>query len=193
MKKNILFLTALLFSLNFASFGQDTNSIDDQFSDLINKSNSYQSYKVIDKTELGKLQNNIHDSIANLKETIKTSKAKITAQKNKIDSISNQVSALEKELTDTKKQVETIDFVGIPTHKVVYNSITWGIIGGLMILSLILFVIFNKSNRKTKEAKEKLQSTENDLVSLRKRSLEKEQQIKRELQDEINKNRQRKE
>ena len=51
-----------------------------------------------------------------------------------------------------------------------------------------MFFIFKKGKRNTKNAKDKLVETQNELDNLRKRSLEREQKVRRELQDEINKN-----
>src|SRR5690554_2352796 len=65
----------------------------------------------------------------------------------------------------------------------------WTLVILLIFTALILFFIYKKGNRKTKEAKAKFLETEQELEGLRKRSLEREQKIRRELQDEINKNR----
>jgi hypothetical protein len=64
----------------------------------------------------------------------------------------------------------------------------WGIIGVLTILWLIFTYRFRASNAITKEAKIKLAETEQEFEEHRKRALEREQQVRRKLQDEINKN-----
>ena len=47
---------------------------------------------------------------------------------------------------------------------------------------------FRTSNRITKESKAKLAETELEFEGFRQRSLEREQQIRRKLQDELNRN-----
>ncbi len=193
MKKKIILLSALFISFNGISQEQKNNTIDTQFSDLIENSNTYQTYKVIKISELGVLQRNIRDSISTLKTTITQSESIISDQNNKIDSITHQIEGLNIELEQTQKKVENINFLGISTQKSSYNFIMWSIIIALLLVSSILFISFKKRNNDTKDAREKLAETESELESLRKRSLEREQKVRRELQDEINKNKTRRE
>lgn len=191
MKKKNIALTALLLCLSLSTIAQEDitdTTIDSQFTELINKSNTYQSYKVIKITELGVLQRNIRDSIRSLKSTITDSETIISEQKAKINSSTQQIDSLNIELEQTQKNVENINFLGIPTQKSSYNSIMWSIIIILLILSSVLFFRFKKSHTDTKNARKKLEETEGELENLRKRSLEREQKVRRQLQDEINKN-----
>lgn len=195
MKKSIIFTSLLLTVLSFNGLSQEgeSNTIDAQFTDLIKSSNSYQNYKVIKASEMGVLQKNVLDSIASLQTTIDGSDAIISEQKSKIDGFTEQVDSLKIELEETQQKVENIEFLGVPTQKSSYNSIMWTFVFVLLALSLVLFFIFKKGQRNTKDAREKLASTEIELEGLRKRSLEREQKVRRELQDEINKNRLKKE
>lgn len=193
MKYVLLLLSALLLTFSKSVNAQDENNIDAQFEQIIEKSNSYQTYKVIQKTDLNRLQKNVKDSIASLKNNLREAKQEIGVKRKRIDSISNNVVALENELEETYAKVESIEILGIQTHKTAYNSIMWSVIGILFVLSLILFFIYKRGNNRTKNAQERLLEVESELDALRKRSLEKEQVLRRELQDEINKNRLRKE
>lgn len=193
MTKKIFFLSALFIGFTGISQEQKGNTIETQFSDLIEKSNTYQTYKVIKISELGVLQRNIRDSISTLKSTITESENIISDQNSKIDSITHQIEGLHTELEQTQKKVENISLLGIPTQKSSYNFIMWSIIIALLVVSSILFISFKKRHNDTKDAREKLAETESELESLRKRSLEREQKVRRELQDEINKNKLRRE
>lgn len=193
MTKKIFFLSALFIGFTGISQEQKSNTIETQFSDLIEKSNTYQTYKVIKISELGVLQRNIRDSISTLKSTITESENIISDQNSKIDSITHQIEGLHTELEQTQKKVENISLLGISTQKSSYNFIMWSIIIALLVVSSILFISFKKRHNDTKDAREKLAETESELESLRKRSLEREQKVRRELQDEINKNKLRRE
>src|SRR5699024_11159460 len=194
MKNKILFTCCFLI-ISFNGISQENNSqtIDTQISELIETSNTYQSYKVIELSKLRVLQGNIRDSISALKTSIATSESVILEQNNKIDSITHQIEDLNLELAKTQDKVENISLLGIPTNKTTYNSIMWSIIIALLVISSILFFRFKKSHGDTKDAREKLEETEVELESLRKRSLEREQKVRRQLQDEINKNKLRRE
>lgn len=195
MRKKILILCSLFIGISFTGISQEEseNTIDSQITDLIEKSNTYQSYKVIEISNLRTLQRNIKDSISSLKTTIADSKSIILEQNNKIDSITHQIEKLNRDLAQTQEKVENINFLGIPTQKSSYNSIMWSIIIVLLLISSVLFFRFKKSHGDTKDAREKLEETEVELENLRKRSLEREQKVRRQLQDEINKNKLRRE
>lgn len=194
MKNKILFTCCfLIISFNGISQENNNQTIDTQISELIEKSNTYQSYKVVELSKLRALQGNIQDSISALKTSIATSESVILEQNNKIDSITHQIEDLNLELAKTQDKVENISLLGIPTNKTTYNSIMWSIIIALLVISSILFFRFKKSHGDTKDAREKLEETEVELESLRKRSLEREQKVRRQLQDEINKNKLRRE
>ena len=195
MKNNILFICCCFFLINISVFSQENNTqtVDSQITELIEKSNTYQSYKVIELSKLQVLQRNIRDSISALKTTIATSESVIQEQNNRIDSITHQIEELNLDLAKTQEKVENISLLGIPTNKSTYNSIMWSIIIVLLLVSSILLVRFKKSHGDTKDAREKLEETEVELENLRKRSLEREQKVRRQLQDEINKNKLRRE
>lgn len=194
MRKKTLFICCFLL-ISFSGISQENNSqtVDDQISELIEKSNTYQSYKVIELNKLRVLQRNIRDSISVLKTSIATSESVILEQNNKIDSITNQIENLNLDLAKTQDKVENISLLGIPTNKSTYNTIMWSIVIVLLLISSILFFRFKKSHGDTKDAREKLEETEVELENLRKRSLEREQKVRRQLQDEINKNKLRRE
>ena len=82
-----------------------------------------------------------------------------------------------------------IEILGMLTKKSTYNTIMWSIIALLIAAFLFIFFKFNKSNAVTKEANLKLAETEEEFDAHRQKTLEREQQLRRKLQDEINKNR----
>lgn len=63
----------------------------------------------------------------------------------------------------------------------------WSIIGGLFVLLLFFIYKFKNSNAVTKQAKKSLEETEEEFEEHRKIALEREQKVRRQLQDEINK------
>src|SRR5690554_5486972 len=187
--KKIILLSALFIGFSLTSFSQneENKNLDQQFKELIESSNSYQAYKVIKHSKLKILQKDIRDSINVLEKTISNSQLLIADQKAKIDSSLQVIEGLNTKLAETQKQVDNINILGISTNKSSYSTIMWTIVILLVFTALILFFIYKKGNRKTKEAKAKFLETEQELEGLRKRSLEREQKIRRELQDEINK------
>ena len=101
--------------------------------------------------------------------------------------------SLEKEaLIDQNMQLSnqknSFEFVSIPIGKTNYQLLVWGLII-LLTGALSFFILrFKNSISVIKKTKSKLHKLENDFEGFRKKSLKKEQEIMRKLQDEINKN-----
>ncbi|WP_353101655.1 hypothetical protein [Myroides odoratus] len=188
MKKTII-LSATLLTFTLSSYSQsDTNTIENQFNTLISQSNNWQNYKVVEKNKLQHVQQNVKDSIQSLQTTIKQNKVALIEQKTSIDSLSNQLTALQKELTIAVDQENNLDFIGISTHKSTFKTIVWSIILILLLALGVLFTQFKKSFTDTKDARKKQLDAESELEEYKKLALEREQKIRRQLQDELNKN-----
>ena len=85
------------------------------------------------------------------------------------------------------EEKDSMSFLGLPVSKGTYNFVLWTIIGALF-LTLGLFIYkFRNSNILTQEAKQNLSELEVEYEDHRRRALEREQKISRQLQDEINK------
>jgi hypothetical protein len=76
---------------------------------------------------------------------------------------------------------------GLQMSKTGYNMLMWSVIGALLALLILFIYKFNNSNVVTKEAKLALSEMEEEFEEHRKVALEREQKVRRQLQDEINK------
>ncbi len=185
----------LFFTLTSVAVSQNSNqnitnnSIKKQFETLYKKSGSYQKYKVIEKTLFNALQRRTLDTIKNLKSTIVSKQDLINNQNKKLTSLENQITSLKNSLTESSEKEDQISFIGINLTKSNYNLIVWIII--FTILSLLVYFIyrFKNSNILTKETRSSFDEIEQEFEQYKKKSIEKEQQLRRKLQDEINKQR----
>lgn len=192
-RKFILLLPLLLFTIPFfaqeATNDVQSNTLEEQFVQVVDKSNNYQDYKIIQKSKINQLRINILDSIKNLKSTIESTNLEIIQKKNQIDSLTSDLKNTELELANSIEKENAIDFFGIETTKSTYNALMWSIIS-VLLLSLGLFIFkFRNSNVITKDARNKLVEVEEEFDRHRQKTLEEQQQLRRKLQDEINKNR----
>ena len=192
-RKFILLLPLLLFTIPFfaqeATNDVQSNTLEEQFVQVVDKSNNYQDYKIIQKSKINQLRINILDSIKNLKSTIESTNLEIIQKKNQIDSLTSDLKNTELELANSIEKENAIDFFGIETTKSTYNALMWSIIS-VLLLSLGLFIFkFRNSNMITKDARNKLIEVEEEFDRHRQKTLEEQQQLRRKLQDEINKNR----
>ncbi|SRX76283.1 tRNA (guanine-N1)-methyltransferase [Aequorivita antarctica] len=192
--KKIILLTFPLFLFTLTITAQDSiqvkkNTLNEQMTDAFDKSNSYQEYKVVKKTQLATLKRNILDSVSSLEEKIKTQQIELTQQKNEVDSLRQNLKNTQQNLANSKEKEDGIAVFGILTSKAAYNSIMWGIIVILLFISGFLFYRFLNSHKITNAAQLNMAEMEIELEDYRRNSLEREQKLRRKLQDEINKNR----
>ncbi|OAB78916.1 hypothetical protein [Cochleicola gelatinilyticus] len=164
------------------------NSLEGQFTDVIDGSNNFQEYKVIKKFKINQLQKNVLDSVAALEKQITTANAEIEKQQTEISSLTETLKTTEEDLTTSKEKEDGIEILGMLTQKATYNTIMWSLILILLAILAFLFYKYKNSHAVTKAANLKLAETEEEFDAHRAKTLEREQQLRRKLQDEINKN-----
>jgi hypothetical protein len=191
MKSTITLLIAILFTAT--SFSQETtpleNTVDSQFKTLFKNSNNYQEYKIVKKNAYVLLHTNVLDSLRNLKTQLKSQNTLINSRKSTIDRLEKDNKEINTKLTTAINKADTIGLFGFQLTKGKYLLILYFIISLLITLLLIFIYKFKKSNVFTIEAKDNLEDVENEYNLFRKNSLEREQKLRRSLQDEITKNR----
>ena len=193
MKKISMSALILLF-FSVQIFAQDPievrkNTLQDQMTEAFEKSNSYQEYKVVKKAQLADLRRNILDSVAALKNNILAQQNELSLQNTKIDSLSASLATTQQQLATSVEKEDGMQFLGIQTSKSTYNSVMWGIVVLLLIAGGFLFYRFLNSHKVTNAAQLKIAELEIELENNRRNSLERDQKLRRRLQDEINKNR----
>ncbi|WP_227009071.1 hypothetical protein [Christiangramia fulva] len=161
--------------------------VQDEFTQLIEESNSYKEYKVIDYDKLIQLRNNTRNYISDLKEEIIVQKNTVDEQNQEIEDLKNQLAATQQDLKKVTEEKDALMFLGMPFSKGGYKAMMWGIVAALIVIVLILFFKYKNSNSATREARQKLDETEKEFDVYRTKALEKEQRLGRLLQDERNK------
>ena len=190
MKSLYPLLFVLMVSVSaFAQEKKDTLTIAEQFDKIYRTSSSYQEYKVIRKTRYQELKKGVSDSLNVLKSNVKAKDQLIDEQKDSIQEIKKVADILGMDLKQTITQKNSIAFLGIEFSKSTYNIIVWSLIGILLIALLYFIYQFKNSFAITSQAKNNLEDVEQEFAVHKKKSLEREQKLRRQLQDEINKQR----
>lgn len=188
MKYRYCITLLVLGLMSLTSWAQDgPTTLDDEFTRVMETSNRYKNYKVIKVELLNDLQRSIADTVSGLKATIANNKASIGSLEARIDSLMGTTQELSEELALAKEKENGMVVFGTIIEKGIYQLIVWTIIGLLVLLAIFLFLRYRSSNAITKEVNTKLKEIEAEFDSHRQRSLEREQQLRRKLQDEINK------
>ncbi len=186
-------LVTIFLLLQLVCFSQENkseeNNLKGQFDKIYRTSTTYQTYKVIKIDKYIQLKENVLDSIKEINKEISEKDLLLKTERKNVNALNIELSNIKKELEDTLKKENSISFFGIQLSKTSYNIILWSIILSLSIgLSFFIFK-FSRSNVLTKKAQENLIEVEKEFEQHRKKSLNREQKLRRELQDEINKQR----
>lgn len=169
----------------------DYGPISSQFEYVIVKSGNYRAegvrYEVVKEAFLEKLRQNVLDSINEFNKKVIQLNASIAGHEETIASLNKKLDETTNNLASVTEEKDSMSFLGILVAKSTYNVILWTIIGGLLLLLLFFIYKFRNSNILTQEAKQSLSEVETEYEDHRRRALEREQKISRQLQDEINK------
>lgn len=195
--KTVLFVTFALFSLVTTNAQENTDqddklslnegTIDNQFEYVIRRSNNYQEFKVVKKTWLYELKAHTIDSLNAVHKELSDSQATINSQANEISQLKTELITTKTNLENTINEKDSMALFGLQMSKGGYNVLMWTIIAALLALFLLFVYKFKNSNTITKQAKKALLETEEEYEEYRRNSLEREQKVRRQLQDELNK------
>lgn len=165
----------------------DGGTLESQFDYLYRKSSSYQEYKVVKKTSYQKIKGNVLDSLSSIKKELGDTKKIVDVQASEITNLKNDLKITNDNLSAVTKEKDNIKFLGMPMTKSAYNSLLWAIIFSLVALLLFFIFKYRSSNSITTQAQDLLADTEKEFEAYKAKALEREQKVRRELQDELNK------
>ena len=197
MKYRTLFLFLLLLGMPFTyaqdsdNLSLDSGTIESQFEYIYDRSGNYNAegrrYEVVRAVYLDKLRDNVLDSLSAARAEKAELQSTINSQQTSITNLNEKLEDTTAQLNTVTEQKDSMSFFGAQLSKATYNIILWTIIAGLTLLLLLFIFRFRSSNTLTQEAKSKLADLEVEYENHRRRALEREQRISRQLQDEINK------
>ena len=193
--KTLLF-TVLTFLLFITSNAQNANddeklslnsgSIDNQFEYVIRRSNSWQDYKTVKKTWLYALKAHTIDSLKVVHKDLSDTRAIVQTQAKEIEGLKLNLNTTKTSLENTIVEKDSMELFGMPTTKPNYSLILWSIVGVLSALLLFFIYKYKSSNSITKQANTSLSEIEEEFEEHRRNALEREQKVRRQLQDMIN-------
>src|SRR5690606_19275597 len=121
MKKLIIIPVILL--IQSISFSQTTDeSLNSKWDKMLNKSSTYERYKVIKKTELADFWKFVEDSVSILKNQLAQERTLIAKQKSEIDQLQKQSAEINSSLESTRNEKDTMTFMGMDVDKYSYAT-----------------------------------------------------------------------
>lgn len=195
----LIALLSILFVFSTSFAQQDSTEVNlengtvaQQYEYLLKRGGNYSAnnirYEVIRIRDLERFRQNIQDSITTANKSLLELRNTIAENTTEIDGLKSRLSETTENLQNLTAEKDSMSFFGGMVSKGTYKGIVWTIILVLLFLLLIFIYKFRNSNFLTVQAKSALADLEGEFEQHRRRALEREQKISRQLQDEINKN-----
>ena len=159
------------------------------FQQLIDRSGAWQNFKMLDRGKLAAFQRSMTDSINGVRSQLVAEKQKVKENEATIKELNDKIPQIHAALDQTKDQKDSVSFFGALVSKGLYNTIMWGIVLALASLLVLYIYKFSNGNVVTKKSINDLNELQEEYENYRKAAIEREQKVRRQLQDEINKHR----
>ncbi len=196
----VLVLSCLISSTAFSqastpkddTLSLDKSTIENQFEYILNTSGNFkgtngQAYEAVKLKTFLALKSHTLDSLKTVHKNLVETQAVVKTQEIEISNLKANLDKTKLNLESTNTEKNNMALFGLQMSKANYNVLMWSIIGGLLALLLLFIFKFKNSNTITKKANADLIEIEEKFDEHRKTALEREQKVRRQLQDEINK------
>lgn len=184
--RKLFILICFMVASNF-NYSQSSNdsipSIVERYDNLVEESSSYKKYKVIEKDKVKAFRKEIVKSNDSLQSVISQQKKQQNELGSTIDNLKAELNETQIALDEIKQKTDSMAFVGLPMQKTTYRLVVWLIIVALIVLSIVLFVNYRKSNFVTQSTKESMKSLEKEYEEYRRNAIEKQQKQGRQILD----------
>ena len=197
--RNFTMLAVLIAVFSIGNvFGQSTTrvppkgsltsgTIDSQFVYLYSISRTQNGIEHVRIPNLERIRKNVADTIQALTKEITDLKTKEGNEQAAMAAVTDSLVLVRDQLQTAQQEKDSFSFIGISLQKATYSLIMWGIVLLLAIALAIFIYRFNQSHVVTRDTKKAIADLQREFDQHRKKALEKEQKLKRQLQDEINK------
>lgn len=164
-----------------------SQTLDDQYQSLLQRSETYNEYKVIPKERLDAFWDVVTDSSVSQKSALSALSAEIDGKEQQLNQQEVQITQLNTALSESLAVSNSINFLGMLLSKWSYHLIVWSLIALLLIFGVGSYILFLRSNRLTSQHKRELTQVSVEYEDHKSRARETQAKLKRELQTAINK------
>ncbi|HMJ70730.1 MAG TPA: hypothetical protein VK508_17630 [Cyclobacteriaceae bacterium] len=191
MRKLMVFGVALLSVSLVAGQSREAlegnHTLNERYEIMKDKAESYTDYKVIRNAILDGVWKINMDSLAKVKTDLRTANSTIAKLNGEIKGAADKVKEAETSLQQSAYERTHMEVLGIPIAKSVFVTTALIVVGALVIALLTALSTFNMLRRSNREKELTIHGIMSEFDSFRKKALEKEVKISRELQSERNK------
>ncbi|MEL6557658.1 MAG: hypothetical protein AAFQ94_05695 [Bacteroidota bacterium] len=185
-KNLILSLVCILMITANLNAQTENGTLNEQFTDVLENTESFKQYKVVPKTRLDGLFRQVGDSMRVVKSKVTDLRGEVNQQKETIESLEAQLGTVTSDLDQSNLLNDSISFLGITFQKAVYNVIVWGLIVALLVAGAFIYMLFKRSHKVTRTTQNDLKRLTDEFDGYKTKAHEKQVKLKRELQTAMN-------
>jgi uncharacterized membrane-anchored protein YhcB (DUF1043 family) len=122
--------------------------------------------------------------LKNSVDSLNTAKSQIQQLEDEKDQLLKRIETINKDFDATKTELntaienrDTLTIIGIPLTKTLYNVILIGIIAGLAAILIVIFLLFQRSQKITNTTRKDLEEIKAEFEEYRKTSREKQEKM----------------
>lgn len=160
-------------------------AVESQMSRLLVNSADYNDVKLVKKAALEELHSDVVTLLSRNENDLSDARTIIEKKNSEIKKLQEEVAKANVQLVASDTTNETFAFFGMHLDKNLYHAIMWSLVLTLMITVAFTAVRFKKANAITKNSKAILTEVEDELETFKRNAIEREQKLRRQLQDEI--------
>lgn len=172
----------IVLALSITSFYTKAQSLEEQFNAMIEKSSTYDNYKVIKISEINDFWKNVDESTKAKSAEIQRLQSQVNSLQVEIDSAKSQLIKVKSDLVSSLEVNDSIQFLGMELTKSTYHIIVWVIILILIVLSVMAYLMYMNSNKTTSRVKKDYAQLNKELEAHKDKAREMQVKLKRELQ-----------
>lgn len=161
-------------------------SLQQQFIYLKENANTYKDKKIVRETALNQFWTNVRDSVATVRQQLNASQSQINAHEQEMASMKEELQEGQAAVQASEYDSTHISVLGINVLKAGFLSFFWITVSILTLMLLIAIYQYRNSKRVTSKTQKNLRALQREIDDFRKKSLEKERKLRRELQTERN-------
>lgn len=161
--------------------------LENQMSQILVNSADYNDVKLVKKAALEELHSDVMTLLSRNENDLSDSKTIIENKNAEIKKLKDDVAKANAQVAASDTSNDTFMFFGMQLDKTLYHAIMWSLVLTLLITVIFSAIRFKKANEITKNSKHILTEVEDEFETFKRNAIEREQKLRRQLQDEINK------
>lgn len=162
-------------------------TLSEQHAEMLRVSSNYKTYKTVQLTFLNAFMSNVQDSISGYTNEIEELNNTIASQAERLEEQTTTIGSRDGEIEALKNEKDSMSLLGLSLDKTTYATIMWAAIIGLLAALLFAIARMRVAVANSRTAEGQIDKLSGDLDQSKRRRLEIEQSLRRQLQDEINK------